>query len=219
MQGNWDAKSVKDKDVRGVLVAGLRDDHRQVPGSALIAEELGLRGGMVRVDVAVVNDDALTGFEIKSAADTLRRFPRQVEVYSKVLDYASAVVADTHLEHVRAMLPPWWGCRVVRAGVTGELRIDEVCAAAPNPGLDPYSLATLLWRDEVVDALQSRDALTGVASKPNRVLWGRLVEVLDVDELRALVRDRLRSRTRWRQHRLSVGTAIVEPELKGRASA
>lgn len=208
---------MKDKDIRGVLMTALREDHRHGTGSALIVEELGLIG-LVRVDVAVVDDYALSGFEIKSAADTLRRFPRQVEVYSKVLDYASAVVADIHLEHVRAVLPPWWGCRVVRTGANSELRIDEICAAAPNPGLNPYSLATLLWRDEVVDALQSRDALTGVASKPKRVLWGRLVEVLDVEELRVLVRDRLRARTRRRQHRLSVGTAIVEPGLKGRAS-
>lgn len=210
---------MRDKDVRDVLVASLRDDHRQGLGSALIVEELGLRGGDVRVDVAVVDDDALSGFEIKSAVDTLRRFPRQVEVYSKVLDYAIAVVADTHLEHVRAVLPPWWGCRVVYAGAGGELQIDEICPAATNPGLDPYSLATLLWRDEVMDALQARGALTGVASKPNRVLWGRLVEVLDVDELRALVRDRLRARTRWRQGRLSVGSQIVGRELKGQASA
>ncbi|SKK31624.1 sce7726 family protein [Mycobacteroides abscessus] len=211
---------MKDKDVRDVLVSELRDDHGQGLGSALIVEELGLRGGMVRVDVAVVDDDALSGFEIKSAADTLRRFPRQIEVYSKVLDYASAVVADTHLEHVQAVLPPWWGCQVVYTDAGGGLRFDEICPAAPNPGLDPYSLATLLWRDEVVDALQARDALTGVVSKPNRVLWGRLVEVLDVDELRALVRDRLRARTRWRQHRVSVASEkIVGRGLKGRASA
>ncbi|SHX99443.1 Uncharacterised protein [Mycobacteroides abscessus subsp. abscessus] len=209
---------MKDKDVRDVLVAQLRDDHGQ--GSALIVEELGLRGGMVRVDVAVVDDNALSGFEIKSAADTLRRFPRQIEVYSKVLDYANAVVADTHLEHVQAVLPRWWGCQVVYTDAGGGLRFDEICPAAPNPGLDPYSLATLLWRDEVVDALQARDALTGVVSKPNRVLWGRLVEVLDVDELRALVRDRLRARTRWRQHRVSVASEkIVGRGLKGRASA
>lgn len=209
---------MKDKDVRDVLMAELRDAHHRGPSASLIVEELGLLR-KVRVDVAVVDDDALSGFEIKSAADTLRRFPRQVEVYSKVLDYASAVVADNHLEHVRAVLPPWWGCHVVRTDLIGALRIDEICQAAPNPGVDPHSVATLLWRDEVVAALQSRDALKGVSSKPKWVLWDRLVEVLDVDELRALVRDRLRARTRWRQHRVSVGTAIVGPELKGRASA
>ena len=83
------AMAMRDGDVRAAL-------HSQLAGRrSLVIDELGLCGA-VRVDVATV-DDALTGYELKSASDTLRRLPTQVEYYSKVLDYSVLVVADNHL--------------------------------------------------------------------------------------------------------------------------
>ncbi|WP_197480754.1 sce7726 family protein [Rhodococcus sp. EPR-157] len=60
------------------------------------------------MDVAVVNG-ALSGFELKSARDTLRRLPKQIEIYSRVLDHAVLVVADNHLDSAMSLVPDWWG--------------------------------------------------------------------------------------------------------------
>ena len=62
----------------------------------LIVEELGIRQGAARVDVAVVNG-SLHGYEIKSARDTLERLPKQSELYSSVFDTITLVTAENHL--------------------------------------------------------------------------------------------------------------------------
>src|SRR5690606_1667180 len=136
---------MRDRDVRRALHGQLLDEHASELDTTLFVDELGLCGE-ARVDVAVVNA-ALAGFELKSASDTLRRFPKQVEVYSRVLDYATLVVAENHLDHALPLLPEWWGCSVVRWD--GErAHLDELRPAAFNPGIDAYSVAQLLWWDE-----------------------------------------------------------------------
>src|SRR4051812_32014446 len=45
----------------------------------LVIDELGIAHAKARIDVAVING-CLHGFEIKSAADTLTRLPRQLEL-------------------------------------------------------------------------------------------------------------------------------------------
>ena len=95
---------MRDHDVRECLAVDLRRWH--LDRNTLFVDELDL-GGLVRVDIAAVNG-ALWGYEIKSAHDTLRRLPTQVEVYSKVLDYAALVVAECHHDHALDLLPDWW---------------------------------------------------------------------------------------------------------------
>src|SRR4051812_8285009 len=100
---------MRDRDVREQLSHDLRQWHPDK--STLFVDELDL-GGLVRVDVAAVNG-ALWGYEIKSERDTLRRLPTQVEVYSRVLDFAALVVAERHRDHAVDLLPDWWHVVVV----------------------------------------------------------------------------------------------------------
>lgn len=93
-----------DADLRQALHRRLARQHRDDPHDTRILDEFGICG-QVRVDVAVVNG-ALTGYELKSARDTLKRLPRQADYYSRVLDYAHIVVADTHAAHALQMVPP-----------------------------------------------------------------------------------------------------------------
>lgn len=189
---------MKDQDVRSALHSWLRFRHSVNLPSALVVDELGLCGE-VRVDVAVVNG-ALSGFEIKSAADTLARLPKQVEVYSRVLDYATLVVAENHLEESLAMIPHWWGCVVVSWDGTCA-HLDQYRPAIFNPGIDPYSLAQLLWKDEALRALEALGADRGVRSKPRQMIWQRLAATAPLETLRRTVRDQLKNRKNWRQAR------------------
>ena len=77
----------------------------------MILNELGLRHGRCRVDVAVVNG-SVHGNELKSDRDTLDRLSFQVQTYGKVLDRATLVVGERHAEKAIAMLPDWWGIKV-----------------------------------------------------------------------------------------------------------
>lgn len=186
---------MRDSDVREALHMYLDNEHSQRAADTLLVDELGLCG-QVRVDVAVVNG-ALTGYELKSAQDTLRRLPVQAAVYSKVLDYAHLVVAQNHVRDARSMVPGWWG--LIEASWTGtSVALTPVLEGKPNPGVDPYSLAQLLWRDEALRELELREIDKGVRTKPRNVLWQRLANEVPVEELRSVVRNRLKSRTGWR---------------------
>jgi hypothetical protein len=186
---------MRDSHVRSALRRDLDALHAAERSSTRFVDELGLCG-QVRVDVAVVNG-ALSGYELKSASDNLRRLPTQVEVYSRVLDFATLVVAENHAEHALPLLPGWWG--VTCATWDGcEVQLQQLREAQPNPAIDALSLAQLLWRDEVLDELASRDLDKGFRSKSRNVLAERLAQQLSLDELRATVRDRLKGRQGWR---------------------
>ena len=169
--------------------------HRELatrPDTGLVIDELGLCG-TVRVDVATVND-ALTGYELKSASDTLRRLPTQVEYYSKVLDYSVLVVAENHLGAARDILRPHWGITVAISDQAGEVRLEVERESSMSPDVDAASLAQLIWRDETLAALEARGAARGLRSKPRAALWAALVTIATVDEIRQLVRERLVAR-------------------------
>lgn len=188
---------MRDRDIRAALHARLLDEHAEDLDSTRFVDELGLCGE-VRVDIAVVNA-ALSGFELKSAADTLRRFPKQVDVYSRVLDYCTLVTAPSHLDHALNILPKWWGCVIAK-----DEGLDEIRPAKFNKTIDGYSLAQLLWRDETLAILDSLDAVRGCKSKPRQFLWRRLADVTDIHQLRDIVRDTLKGRTAWRVNSLPV---------------
>lgn len=69
--------------------------HHQDPNT-LVVDELGLRHGAPRADIAVANGHLL-GIEIKSDADTLSRLGSQVDCYSAVFDRAVLVTATRRL--------------------------------------------------------------------------------------------------------------------------
>lgn len=184
-----------DTDVRAVLYTALRAQHARERNATRIIDEFDLAGA-ARVDVAVVNG-ALAGYEIKSERDSLRRLGGQVNVYSSFLDTVTVVAAPKHLEAVRVNTPSWWSVVGVH-GRVGSLELVEDRTGAANPSVDPHKLCLLLWRDELLAELEARDLLAGVRSKPRVVLADRLASSANVDEVRELVRARLRARQSWR---------------------
>jgi hypothetical protein len=185
---------MRDIDMRRALHAHLLDVHPPATGT-LIIDEFDLCG-VARVDVAAING-ALSGFEIKSERDTLRRLPGQAEMYSRVLDFATLVVADNHMSAALNLIPEWWA--VTRAtGSSEQVTLDVVRVGSVNVNVDATALVWLLWRDEALAELETRDMATGVRSKPRRILCERLAADVSLDELRAAVRDRIRARKAWR---------------------
>src|SRR3989442_15101479 len=76
-----------------------------------ILDELGLRHGAARVDIAVVNG-IIHGFELKSDSDNLKRLPSQVQIYNSVLDKVTLVVGRRHASAAIALVPRWWGITI-----------------------------------------------------------------------------------------------------------
>jgi hypothetical protein len=183
---------VRDADIRAVLRAAVTAQHAADPDTRIV-DELGLRQGTVRVDLAVVNG-VTHGYEIKSLADTLRRLPGQVAAYSAVLDFATLVLAERHRAEAQAMIPKWWGVIVAKEPAHRGIRLSVARKARRNEHVDKRALAELLWRDEAMAMLVARDAARGMLSKPRAAVWDRLCEVCTLDELSAAVRARLKDR-------------------------
>ncbi|MBM7117623.1 sce7726 family protein [Archangium primigenium] len=184
-----------DADIRRALLGRLAALHAGVP-DVVVREELGLEQGQCFVDVAVLAH-ALHGYELKSERDTLRRLPRQVEVYGAVLDKATLVVSATHLAAALPLLPSWWGVEVATTQQGGDVRLETVREPGANPQQQPRSVARLLWREEAQAILEALGAARGVRGRSREVLFARLLEVLSPPALTAAVCRSLRARTSW----------------------
>jgi hypothetical protein len=117
----------------------------------------------------------LHGYEIKSDRDTLRRLPAQAAMYSRVLDCATLVVGEKHLEEAKLMVPKWWDITV-------------------NPSRESRSLVELLWLSEVMAILEERGLTTGVRGKARAAVWDRVCEHPTLDEVAESVRLALKAR-------------------------
>lgn len=188
---------MNDPEIRVALIAYLSEQLRDEADS-LIAEEINVRRGSSRVDLAVVSHD-LHGFEIKSRVDNLSRLPDQLDDYTTVFDRLTVVTGVNHLTGVLKTVPEWCGV-MLASRVGGEVEIEPFREARANLHRDRRALAELLWREEALMVLERRGHDWGVRSKPRAAIWDRLAEVLPVDELATEVRDALLNRTRtWRR--------------------
>lgn len=180
-----------DASIRAALKLKLAATHQQ--DDTVVLDELGVSRGEVRVDLAVVNGE-IHGYEIKSERDSLRRLPNQVDIYSKVLDQATLVTAEGHLDAALAIIPDWWGVLCVDTTHAG-LRFKSVRHSKTNPTRDARVLAEFLWLDDAIRLLEQHGLDRGVRSKPRRIVWDRISETLHIDVIATAVREHLKSRT------------------------
>lgn len=191
---------MRDRDVRESVWRWLEFAHRG-DRHTLMLDELGILNGATRIDIAVINGQ-IEGYELKSERDTLERLPAQRELYNKVLDKVSLVVAEKHLSAAEEMIPDWWGLAIART-CGGIVEVTHERLPQMNPELDAGTLASLLWRDEALDVLERHGVSRGVKSKPREALYARLASVLGLDLIRAEVRAALKARVGWRVDRRS----------------
>lgn len=187
---------LRDRDVREALRVRVARQFEHDPDTLLV-EELGLRHGASRVDLAVVNGQ-LHGFEIKSEADTLERLGQQVAYYSAVLDRATLVVSDRHLNKAGLLIPDWWGILTVGKTKDSRPKLQSARSARRNPAIDFRALVELLWRPEVIAVLSELGASTRELRQPRAHLYDALVASLSGRRLRDLVRQQLKARLHWR---------------------
>ncbi|OPY98943.1 hypothetical protein A5906_30780 [Bradyrhizobium sacchari] len=186
---------MRDFDVRQALRRDLDQQHRD-DARTRIVEEMGIWAGSVRVDIAVINGE-LSGYEIKSARDTLARLPAQQELYSQVFDRVTLVVADHHSKKASALIPEWWGVMIATMANGQAVSLQEVRPSYGNPGVDALQVARLLWRPEAVAILHRHGLVKGFRSAAADKLCRRLALELPLELLRFEVRGALKERTGW----------------------
>ena len=191
----------RNKGEQGIRSALRQNYLRHLKGrhDTLVVDELGLAHARGRVDMAVITRH-VHGYEIKSSGDTLRRLPRQLEVFRKSLQTLTLVVDAAHFRAIAGSVPKWCGILLVTFGPRGAVQFRRVQQRRLNPDLDPFMLAHLLWRGEAQAALEQR----GVSARDLRGsrldLYRLLLEKVTVPELTALIRRSMLQRTGWRGH-------------------
>lgn len=185
---------MNDGDIREALDFSLRKSFES-DSNVIIRHEFGVETGQRRIDVAVLNGH-IAGWEIKSDEDTLKRLPEQAASFGKVMDYLTVVTTSKHLERSSALLPAMWGL-VEAINGAGGVRLVRRRPPRINRQTDAFSLAQLLWREEVMEELRARGYADGLSSKSRYFVWERLVETTPKKELRSLVLKRLKQRGEW----------------------
>lgn len=184
--------SMNDKEIRTALIKLLFRQHPKPPDT-LILEELGLRHGAARIDVAVLNGK-LHGFEVKSDSDTLKRLPIQASIYNSVLDKVTLVATERHLGEALKIIPKWWGVKVAKLGRRGGVRLSDSREASKNPNQNILQVSKLLWREEALNLLVELEAACGMYSKRRGEIYLRLVEVTKPEFVRSRVYEQLKNR-------------------------
>jgi hypothetical protein len=181
-----------DKEIRKAFTDYLR---QQLPSGSIILHEVGLCEGASRIDLCVIGDD-LEGFEIKSEYDSLVRLPSQMNFYNHVMDRISIVTSVSHIEKAKKVIPAWWGIYTA-VSKEGTITITELSPPSANPNLDGYAIAQLLWKDEVISVLNHLGIFTGLQQRRRSNLWKSLSGMLSPDDLRTIVRSKMRQRMEW----------------------
>ena len=189
-------KGLNDVEIRKSFHEKKLRRYHEAPDT-LVVDELGLRHGACRADIAVING-RLLGYEIKSDSDRLTRLPAQIPVYNAVFDRIAIIAGARHISEVRRVVPGWWGIILSQRSVRGGVRFITERRSSTNPEIDLLSVAKLLWRSEAIQILREKGEEGKTLAAPRRVLYARLVKALPGDELRSKVRLFLRGRTNWR---------------------
>jgi hypothetical protein len=187
---------MNDHQLRGALKSKVLARYAKDPNTRIV-DELGLRHGITRVDIAVVNG-IIHGYELKSDKDNLKRLPHQIQIYSSVLDKLTLVVGIRHAHEAIKLVPDWWGIKIATVGSRGAFDFESYRPSRLNPSLDPLSVCKLLWRDEALTLLAELGEAERVRYKARALVYARLAEVADLASIQERVRRQLKSRTTWR---------------------
>ncbi len=161
-----------------------------------VFEEMILGYGRGRIDI-VMADTHVHGIELKSAADSLYRLEQQQAIYSEYFEKMTLVVDERHCDEAARIVPSWWGLIRVHQAKTGRVSFKRLRRSLNNPSVNSYRLVTLLWDCEIIAVLDEMDRAKGYRSKPLYILWHTLHSILTEQEIRRIVRRKLRERPDW----------------------
>jgi hypothetical protein len=168
----------------------------------IVVDELGLKNGIVRADIAVLNGKMI-GYEIKTERDTLKRLPAQILAYSEVFDQVFIITSSNHIKRVEAMVPKWWG--IFEIVEESECQFSFSCyrKAGKNLSQNTYTLAQLLWKAEALEVVNKfvQSEVTRSASK--KEIYKIISSGCPASELSNIVMGYLKKRDNWRVNRSS----------------
>ena len=113
--------------------------------------------GKARADIVIVTD-RLTGYEIKSDADSYQRLPGQIKEYDKYFQQNYLVVGENHKKTASEHIPPYWGIMCI-AKSANDVRVEIIQEAGQSPQYSRKKQLGLLWRKELNHILKANSLL------------------------------------------------------------
>jgi hypothetical protein len=185
-----------DITIRHALIKFLHNKHLK-DKKVRIFEELGVKNGHGRIDIAVING-IIHGYEIKSDQDTLQRLPEQIKLFSSVFDKMTLVVGKTHLYNAIKIIPDWWGIVTAKNNENNSIRFNTIREPGVNNNQSKVSVAQLLWKQEAIKILEEINEATGLYSKPRNIIYETISKKISKKVLNKKVREILFFREDWR---------------------
>ena len=187
---------MKDSIIRSAFHQSiLKSEHES--SDVIIVDELGLKNGQIRADIAVLNGK-LVGYEIKTNNDTLIRLPNQIKAYNEVFEKVYIITGDRHFEKVLLNVPEWWGIYLITETEDGAYNFKCSRKAKKNRERDTFGLAQLLWKDEVIDLLTSSLNYKVKSKSTKDDLYEIISNEYSPTKLSSMVLKYLKSRQTWR---------------------
>ncbi|MCS5707788.1 sce7726 family protein [Candidatus Berkiella cookevillensis] len=186
---------LSDFNIRQLVLSRLSEYYFDT--NTIAVEELDLCLGEARIDIAIVNG-ILSGIEIKSDKDNLRRLEKQIYIYGKIFDTVEIVVGQKHLEEAQTMVPRWWGVSVVKFSEDIKLSYKKIRESSQNLNKDPLSVAQLLWKNEALAILDKKGIQNKLRYKSRDFILHKLLDLISSEELYKFVNQSLKSRQNWR---------------------
>mgnify|MGYP000980928233 CR=1 FL=1 len=180
--------SIQEHEIRAALLRFIELS----AGDSVVREEFRIEQGGARIDVAKIGT-RLVGYEIKSDIDTFVRFSNQIHAYNRVFDEIYLVCGQAHARLALNIIPSWWGIVLAEKTIDGITSLSVLRAAGNNPQQDPFSIASLLWRDEAAAILAS-EAKDVPKKASSNTLWDCIVKNLSFDKIKKSVTHALVSR-------------------------
>lgn len=156
-----------------------------------LLEEVELIKGKSRVDL-IHFGKFITGFEIKSDKDTLKRLSTQTDTYNKSLEKIVLICGSVHTKDVLNTIPSWWGVTEAKT-VKNRINFREVRQARVSPLFHHTFLLELLWKSELESILKSY-GFTKLNSKTKYQLKNLIKDVAPYAELKKSIIDSLNFR-------------------------
>lgn len=176
---------IKDKDIRFKYIL----DNKDFFESGIFVNEYSI-GDHNRVDFALLKDNYLYGYEIKSEADNLKRLEGQLRAYLKIFDYLYLIVYENHVKDVELLLNRY---KLDRVGlIKVDKNLDFINIREAKPSTLVYRIRGFLYnlkREDLLDIAKELGIKTLRSNKDylRSVLTGKI----DVGKLVEKLKERL----------------------------
>lgn len=164
--------------------------------NSVVLDEFNISLGLVRVDIAIVNG-VLHGIEIKSERDTLKRLDNQLKEYNKFFEYITIVTCEKFQEIILENTPNNHGVIIAKRS-KDKIVFKNIRKAKKNYNVDKLCLVQALWKNELIEIIESINYKKGFKSKSKPFLYEIICDNFTTTQLLAIVKQKIKSRINWR---------------------